>query len=165
MVVLGATTYDGQYTEIRWSNGDQWLRAISNIDFKYFTGFAEFETIDTVYELVMMSSQEASAGIPSGSPLIAWINQARLALPQASSGYLVVEGDATTDPGALSDLDALHSYFDASKDRLAQEYNQRQLELQTQLSRLSTQQPSPKPPTTINFWPIKSKLWNAGGQQ
>jgi hypothetical protein len=165
MVVLGATTYDGQYTDLRWSDGDQWVRAISNVDFKYFTGFAEFETIDTVYELVIMSSQEASAGIPSGSLLFNWINQARLNLPQTSSGYLVVEGNATADPSALSDLDALHSYFDASKDRLVQAHQQRQLELQIQLSRLSTQQPSPKPPTTINFWPIKSQLWNAGGQQ
>lgn len=152
-VFLGATTYDGQYSDIRWSNGNQWLRAISNIDFKYFTGFDEIETADTIYELIVMNGENSSSGIPASSPLVNWLNQARISLSQASASYIVVDGNATADPGALADLDAIHTYFNSNKDRLIQEYNQRLVEDEQRWLQQQAKPKGPKPPVIINYWP------------
>ena len=39
--MLGGEIYDHHLTDLRWSNGDQWLHVISNVNFDYFEGIDE----------------------------------------------------------------------------------------------------------------------------
>ena len=47
-IMLGGTVYDHQFTDLRWFNGDQWLRVISNIDFNYFSGMSKNRIFTTL---------------------------------------------------------------------------------------------------------------------
>jgi hypothetical protein len=163
-ISLGATVYDGQFSDVRWSNGDQWVRVISNINFDYLTGgMGEFETADTIYQYFLMSSDDTSAGI-SDSKMLDWLAQARLQLSPAGSSYLIVDGNAVNDPEALADLDALHAWFTANKDKIVQDYQQQAADMAAREIWRRAHPPVQKD-TIINFWPVKSRVYLKGANQ
>ena len=161
-LMLGATVYDHQFTVLRWSNGDQWVRAISNVDFNYFCGLMEFETADTIYDYFMMASNETTDS--SDGQTLTWLAQARQQLPSSVTGYIILEGNAANNPEALADLDAIHTYFSSNKEKIISDYQQRTAAWAKQ-ERWNKSHPPVQHDTVINLWPVKSSVYLKGANQ
>lgn len=85
------------------------------------------------------------------------------------SEYVVAEDETHPAPGAedLNALDALHVYYDANRQRLAEEYAKREAENAARAQWLKEHPPIPKD-TIINYWigpkPAISAKISKGGQ-
>lgn len=139
LLFLIATVYDHRITEVQWFNGQREYRVFSNIDFNHLAGVNWFETEDTEYMLLMGIRNEASALQETFS--------------HTRSEYLVPEDGTSPDPAneELTALDALHVYYDANKERLAEDYTQREAARITREKWLKEHPRVPKD-TIINFW-------------
>lgn len=163
-LMIGATIYDYQFSDVSWFDGDQWVRVISNIDFNYFTGIGEFDTADTIYQYFMASSNETGDGISLDTTTLSYLVQARLQLSSTSAGYIVVEGNPTANADALADLDALHAYFNVNRAVMIQDYRQMMAKEAAQAAWNKAHPPVIKD-TVINYWPIKSSVYLKGANQ
>lgn len=169
LLFLSATVRDRRFTEIRWTEDGRSRSAFSNIDFNLLTGSVTFETAGTVYSLmlsVMNVPTDASAATAGNAPAAPAApsagrpQAARWQIPRldqlspAHAQYLYVLDESGLAPQEkqLAALDALHLYFDANRQRLADEYAKREA------ARIVEEQqpkvpPQPKPDTMVNFWP------------
>lgn len=161
VLFLAATVFDRKLTEIRWMDNAHECRTFSNIDFNLFGGVVTFETADTVYSLLLAIVNETTEGLTdSGAPEAARPVPVQKQIPaleqfsRTQAQYLVVEDESGAAPQAkdLAALDALHLYFDANRQRLAEEFAAREAARIEQKQR--PKEPPPKPKDTIvNFWP------------
>lgn len=165
MLFLSATVYDRRVTEVRWSAQGRDYRAFSNIDFNYLAGAGEIETADTVYMLVMglgNGTSEEVAAFNQNAAAQGWPLKtlpAPESFSQTRSEYrLTGETASTAVPEALAAMDALHSFFDANRTVLLENYAKREAERITREQWLKGNPPVPKD-TVINFWPKKSTLY------
>jgi hypothetical protein len=155
-----ATVYDGKLTLIQWSSGDQTMVALSNINGDYLSTLYGFAEGNTAYEIIAFVDNESST---NADPQIAtWLKQAQNALSASVPGYVIVSG--TADGDTLQGFDALHAYFGANKNTLAQVYAQKQAQWAAEQLQLK-QHPPVRPNTVINFWPIKSSVYPTGANQ
>ncbi len=176
VLMLSATVYDRQVTELRWRSGNRDYHAWSNIDFNYLAGQGEIDTADCVYFLIMGLGNETRESVaewnrfaPEWERLAAaeglaehWETKAVPDLakfPAGRSTYLL-SGEAPTDD-SLAALDSLHRYFDANRIRLIAEYAKREA---TRIAREQWNKEHPPKPqdTVINFWPKKSTNYPTG---
>ena len=159
VLMISATVYDRRVTELRWYVGAREYRAWSNVDFNFLAGQGEIETEDSVFMLLMAISNENAEAAA-----------ARKELPAAESfsakrSEYLLEGDVKESPlpEALAPLDALHTYYDANRERLAEEYIRREAE---RIAREQWQKEHPPVPqdTVITFWPKKSRNYPTAGK-
>jgi hypothetical protein len=176
LLMLSATVYDRQVTELRWRSGNRDYHAWSNIDFNYLSGQGEIETEDCVYFLIMGLGNETRESVaewnrfaPEWERLAAaeglagqWESKAVPDLakfPAGRSAYLL-SGEAPAD-ASLAALDALHRYFDANRLRFISDYAKREEERTAREQWLKEHPPTPQD-TVINFWPKKSRNYPTG---
>ena len=161
VLMIFATVYDHRVTELRWHAGNREYRAWSNMDFNFLAGHGEIETDDSVYLLIMGLGNDSAEAVDAP-------NEKRKELPPAGtfsptrSEYLLA-GDAKEPPppDALAPMDALHTYYDANRESLAEEYIRREGERIAREQWLKEHPPVPKD-TVINFWPKKSRNYPTG---
>ncbi len=175
-LMISATVYDRQVTELRWRSGNRDYHAWSNIDFNYLAGQGEIETEDCVYFLIMGLGNETRESVaewnrfsPEWERLAAakglagqWATKAVPDLakfPAERSAYLL-SGEAPAD-ASLAALDALHRYFDANRLRLIADFAKREEERTARELRNREHPPTPQD-TVINFWPKKSRNYPTG---
>ena len=155
MLLLSATVYDHQFTEVRWNDGaGAELRAYINIDFCYFTTVTNLETADTIYNLMFAWSNDTANSLTQAGqqpPNLA-------AYPPGRSSYQIIAGDANAHPDALAALDALCIYFDANKAQMVAAYNQREADNAAHQQWL-IDHPTAQPDTVMYFWPIKGSAY------
>jgi len=163
-LMLMPTVYDHQFSDFTWTNGTGCLRVISNIDFNSLTGFEDIETPDTIYENILFTFNSASNSDGLDSQTLAYLAQARMQLSSTRAGYIIVEGNAAVNPDVLADLDAIHSYYNANKTQVITAYHQREAAWELQEAWNKAHPPIPKD-TVVNFWPIKSAVYQRGGNQ
>jgi len=170
VLMLSATVYDRQVTELRWSANGREYRAWSNSDFNLLAGQGEIETEACVYSLLMGLGNETRESVAEWNRLAAAAQ--RLAdswetktvpdlskFPVGRSTYLL-SGDAPADD-SLAALDALHRYYDAHRLRLVADYEKRKATTAAREQWLKEHPPMPEN-TVINFWPIKSRTYPTG---
>ncbi|MEI8108790.1 MAG: hypothetical protein WCI46_13335, partial [Verrucomicrobiota bacterium] len=175
-LMLSATIYDRQVTELRWRSGNRDYHVWSNINFNYLAGLGEIETEDCVYFLIMGLGNEARESVaewnrfaPEWERLAAaeglagqWATKAVPDLakfPAGRSTYLL-SGDPPADD-SLTALDALHRYFDANRLRLIADSAEREANRIAREQWTKEHPPTPQD-TVINFWPKKSRNYPTG---
>ena len=170
-LMISATVYDRQVTELRWQAGGRQYRAWSSIDFNYLAGQGEIETEDCIYFLIMGLGNETRASVadwnafaPEWQRLAAaeglagsWETKSVPDLAKFPAGRFtyLLSGEAPADD-SLAALDALHRYFDANRLRLIADYEKRTAE-RTAREQWLKEHPSVQQDTIINFWPKKSR--------
>ncbi len=147
LLFLFATVFDRDVTELHWCAGGREYRALSNIDFNYFTVLGQIETENTVYGLMLAIGNESSEALDSElGPLVSRLSNAR-------SEYILIDGKEQDVPDAsLAGLDALHVYFDAHRQKLIDAYVKREADRVAEEQWIRDHPPVPKD-TVINFWP------------
>lgn len=148
-------------TEIRLFGGQNKGAIFSNIDFNFLEGFGSFETDDAVYSLMLATSNEtADAAAERNRQLseqgaeMAW---QRIPQPeefsQSRSECIVVQDATHGVPTAeeLAALNALHVFFDANKQRLAEGYVEREATRAEEARRVQEHPPAP-PDIVIHYW-------------
>ena len=171
VLMISATVYDRRVTELRWHVGNHECRAWSNIDFNYIAGHGEIETEDTVYLLIMGIGNDSAEAVEAANQNAAAFGSSwRKELPPAErfsdkrSEYLLA--DVTKEPPpteALAPMDAIHIYYDAHRERLAEEYIRREAARTAREQWLKEHPPLPQN-TVINFWPKKSRNYPTTGK-
>lgn len=162
MLFLSTTVYDRKVTELRWFQNQRECRVFSNIDFNFLCGAGEFETEDTVYMLMMGIGNETSEQVEGFNQYArenGWPKRSQKQIPaletfsKTRSEYVVVEDEAHAAPPEedLAALDALHIYFDANKQRLVEEYTNREAARIAQEQWLKEHPPVPKD-IVFNYW-------------
>ena len=176
VLMLSATVYDRQVTELRWSANGREYRAWSNSDFNLLAGQGEIETEACVYSLIMGLGNETRASVAAWNRLAPeWERLAAAQgladsweiktvpdlskFPIGRSTYLL-SGDAPADE-SLAALDALHRYYDTHRLRLVADYEKRKATNAAREQWLREHPPMPEN-TVINFWPIKSRTYPTG---
>ena len=176
VLMLSATVYDRQVTELRWQVGQRQYRAWSNLDFNYLAGLGEIETADCVYFLIMALGNETRESVAEWNRFAPeWERQAAAQglaeqweiktvpdlakFPAGRSTYLL-SGEAPADD-SLAALDALHRYFDTHRLRLIADYTQREATRTAREQWLKEHPPVPQD-TVIHFWPKKSNNYPTG---
>lgn len=158
-LLLTATVYDRQLTELRWFDGQRWLRAFTNIDFNQFGAYAQFETGDTSYAFPIFTYNERTLSAPAlfDTATLTMLAQARQRLPILSpltytrSSYFLVDASFADNPDSIAALNALHAFYDANRARLIQQY-QAQLADEVTRTKVSREHPPVEGDTVINFW-------------
>ncbi|MDD5262889.1 MAG: hypothetical protein PHD76_13675 [Methylacidiphilales bacterium] len=165
-IMIGATVHDHQMTDLRWFDGDQWVRALSNFDFNYLTDTLEFESDNTIYEFFLITADMASDYLANDNhnQTLQWLAQARRQLPSNGIGYWIVDGNAVNNPATVAGLDDLHAYFNANKDQLVSDYQKRTADWERQ-ERWNKAHPPVRQDTVINFWPVKSSVYKKSSNQ
>jgi hypothetical protein len=152
-LLFWATVYDGKLTVLRWSNGDENMVALTNVNFDYVAGLYGFVEGDTFYQIIPFLDDESSTD--ADPETAGWLKQAQNALPPLVPGYMIVSGTATAD--VLQGLNALDIYFGANQNDLVQAYSARQAAFAAEQLQLKLHPPV-RPNTVINYWRIKSSV-------
>lgn len=174
-LMIIATVYDHQVSDLRLSGLNGPFQAFSNIDFNYLNGVQGFETDDTVYSCFIIVDNQTSSSLASTDPESAELAQVRTALPDLQSApagtasqYAVADGTAETNADATNALSTLHLFYDTYAAQLILGYQQR-IAAAAQAALQQSQNPPVPKDTVINFWPIKSTVFPAtptsGGNQ
>ena len=171
VLMIFATVYDHRVTELRWSVGNRQYRAWSNIDFNYLAGHGKIETADSVYLIIMGLGNDSTEAIEAANQDAAARGSTwRKELPaadrfssQRSEYRLADAGKETPPPAALAPLDALHTYYDANREHLAEEYLRHEAERTAREQWLKEHPPKPQD-TVIRFWPKKSRNYPTTGK-
>ncbi len=164
---LSATVHDHKFSEIRWMDGTHRWSALSNMDFNLLEALGNIETTDTEYTLLMAIGNEGnqSAGAGESPERDAAGDQAEKAAVNAKhfpllekrsttrAQYVVVEEEPGATPSAkdLALLDALHLYYDANRQRLADEHAKR-VTANAERAQWLKEHPPVKKDTVINYW-------------
>lgn len=172
VLMISATVYDCRVTELRWYFGQREYRAWSNIDFNYLAGQGEIETEDSIYWLIMGLGNDTAESVAAANERAAaegwnWHKELPPAdrFPPNRAEYILAGGSNDPKPPseALAPLDALHSYYEANRERLADEYVKREAAQLAREKWLKEHPPIPKD-TVIHFWPKKSRNYPTGGK-
>lgn len=174
VLFLSATVYDRKVTEVRWFNSQGECKIFSNIDFNLLSGLGGFETPGTSYTLLMGLGNETRAERLEYNRSLTkedLKNDLQLDVPPlpsefspARAEYIVAEDGAHKPPTAedLTALNALHVYFDANRQRLADKYVKRQAARVERERWLKAHPPVPKD-IVVNYWRKPNELPKAEG--
>ena len=155
VLFLSATVYDRKVTEIRWLGAQGECRIFSNIDFNLLSGMGGFETDETAYSLMLALDDQTAA--EAAAKRAAKVFGKQIPQPEEFSAtqaeYIVAEDAARKPPTAedLTALNALHVYFDANKQRLAESYLLREKANVERQRELKEHPPAPRD-TVIHYW-------------
>ncbi len=168
-IMLSATVYDRQFTELRWTyEGEQFL-AYSSVDFNFLRGVTDFETDDAFYFFFLGIGNEDSETIEERNRLAkeqGWEGYVETQIPEppaftpgraeyaiVSDDPAIIKRDEVFDP-----IDALHAYFEQNERRLRIEY-QRTEALNEARKRYEAANPEEPKDTVINFWPVRGSVY------
>lgn len=155
VLFLFATVYDRKVTEVRWFGAQGECRIFSNIDFNLLAGTGGFETDETVYSLMLVLDNRTVA--EAAAKRAAKAGGKQIPQPEEFSAtraeYIVAEDAARKPPAAedLTVLNALHVYFDANRQRLAESYLLREKANAERQRELKARPPAPQD-TVIHYW-------------
>jgi hypothetical protein len=161
VLFLSATVYDRQVTEVRCFAGQREIKIFTNIDFNLLTGQGGFETDDTVYALILGLGNETRGEVDAFNERAAkegWPQSTLKQIPmpesfsKTRSEYVVADGDESKAPPEemLKAFDALHTFYDANQQRLAEDYAKRETARIERERWLKEHPPVPKD-TVINY--------------
>ena len=108
----------------------------------------------------MMTSDMSSDELAGDAQTLSYLAQAKLQLSSTTAGYIIVEGNASDNSDALTELDALHNYFNANKAQMISDYQKRTAAWARQAA-WSKAHPPVQHDTVINFWKINGGLKGA----
>ena len=174
VLFLSATVYDRQVTDVRWFNALGEHRIYSNIDFNLVAGMGRFETPDTSYTLLMgLGNDNRAERIEYNRSLTKedLQNDLQLDVPPpptefspVRAEYIVAEdrGHKPLTAEDLAALEALHVFFDANKQQLAENYSQREKANAERQRWLKEHPPAPKD-IVIHYWRKPSERPKAEG--
>jgi hypothetical protein len=161
VLFLSATVYDRQVTEVRWWAGQREIKIFTNIDFNLVAGIGGFETDDTVYTLIMGLGNETREEIEAFNEQAAksgWPARSFKQVPpldsfrKTRSEYILADDQGKELPEEVTKaLDALHTFYDANRQRLAEHYAKREAARIERERWLKEHPPVPKD-TVINYW-------------
>lgn len=155
MLMVSATVYDHQFSELRWYGGNTpELRVYANIDFTLFAGVTEIETADAVYMLIFGLGTDTAASITQAGHPPPDLSQ----FPANHAGYQIIQGNATDYPEDMAALNALCAYYDANKTQMLADYQQREAANAAHQQWLKDHPPV-QPDTVINYWPVKNSVF------
>ena len=150
VLFLSATVYDREVTQLSWFGEGGECRAFSNIDFNFLNGLGEIETDDTVYTILLGLGNESRAAAAAQIP---FLNQFS---PTRAEYFVVGENGTPATVEALAGLDALHTYYNANRVKLAEDYKKREATRVKRETWLKAHPPVPRD-TVINFWPADNR--------
>jgi hypothetical protein len=159
---LSATVYDRQITEVRWFAGQREFRIFTNIDFNLLSGQGGFETDDTVYTLILGLGNETRREVDAFNERAfkeGWPQRSLRQIPtpesfnKTRSEYTVAGGDGSKTPPEeiLRAFNALHTFYDANRQRLEEDYAKQEAARVERERWLKEHPPAPKD-TLINYW-------------
>lgn len=162
VLFLSATVYDHKVTEISGMEDGRAWRVFSNIDFNLLSGAVTFESADTDYSLLLavnnMSRQFGQPLKADNLQDLEAVNTENIPaldkLSATQAQYIVADDVDGATPSAkkLAAFDALHVFYDANCQQLADAYAKREAARFEQESKPKVQPPKP-PDTVVNFWP------------
>lgn len=167
MLLLSASVYEHAVTELRWHQQGRAYRAYSNIDFHHLEDLSEIETAGTIYQLIIAldafttAEVEAFNSSVSAKGLSAKLRK-HIPPPETfTSGrpeYVLVAdpADAPIPAEVTAMLDALHNYYEANQQTLADQAAQRAAERTTGAAAARAQPAKPKR-TVIQFWRVPDR--------
>jgi len=166
-IMLSATVYDREFTELRWSHGGERYLAYSSIDFNFMRGFTEFETGGAVYSFLLGIGNESTGDIGELNRLALKPGREGLVerqIPQkpvftpgraeyvvVSDDPAIIERDDVFDP-----IDALHTNFELNETRLRIRH-QRAEALEEARKRYEAANPVEPQDIVINFYPLSER--------
>lgn len=162
VLFLSATVYDRQVTEVRCFAGQREFKIFTNIDFNLLSGQGGFETNDTVYTLLLGLGNETREEVEAFNERAAkegWPQHSFKQIPapesfsKIRSEYTVADGDESKAPpeAILKAFDALHTFYDANRQRLAEDYAKREI-ARVERERWLEEHPPVAKDTVINYW-------------
>ena len=168
-VMLYVTVHDRRMTELRWFDEElqHEYRALSDIDFYYFSGLDHFEYKGITYLLAMCVGNDVGESAQGFDLRAAGYGTAKAihdtVVPLAKSGrtrsqYFLPQNEARPPAKALAALDALHAYYDTNHAQMIADYERREQESAAHEAWLRTHPPV-RPDTVINYWPVKSRVY------
>lgn len=168
-IMLSATVYDRQFTELRWNHEGEQFVAYSSIDFNFMRGVTDFETDGAFYFFFLGIGNEDTETIEERNRLAkeqGWEGYIETHIPQMPAFTLgraeyaivaddpnIIKRDEVFDP-----IDALHAYFEQNERRLRIEY-QRTEALNDARKRYQAANPEEPKDTVINFWPVRGSVY------
>ncbi len=141
-----ASVYAGPVTIVTWQAGEQSYQAYSNIDFRQLEGLSEIETATAVCSWFCIPFECDGETLP---PTLL----GKLRLSATTTEYVVdaTESDMDADPEAFAVLDAIHSYYEENRIKLAARYEARRAEQAAQEAAAELNPPV-QPDTTVYLW-------------
>ena len=157
VLFLSATVYDREVTQLRWFGEGGEFQAFSNIDFNFLSGLGVIETDDTVYSILMgLGNESRAAASEQNRTATAQVPLLNQFSPKRAEYFVVEDKAKPATAEALAGIDALHRYYDANRERLAEDYKQREAARVEREIWLKAHPPIPRD-TVINFWPADTK--------
>jgi hypothetical protein len=163
-LLVSATVFNHQITEISWSQNGVTYRGYSNIDFSLLDGLTQFTSADTVYTLLLVLTVPGANPHTGTPPAVPSIPQLPALTPTQSDYVIVAENGQTPPDDAFTPMDDLHAYFDAHRDDLATLHAQYQANLAAQ-AQWQKDHPVVPQDTVISFWPIRSNVYPGAQSQ
>ncbi|MEI8313651.1 MAG: hypothetical protein WCH98_23120 [Verrucomicrobiota bacterium] len=156
---LGVTVYDGQFSEVRWREGEQENMVWSNVNFFHFTSLTDLETETAYYSLMFSGSETTSEQVRVLNAEAQSLSEI-IGLPPSELPPLSKTGPKWMSAGKLSEaavraMEDLHDYYQIHGAVMAEDYNRRVAEAKAQEEWEKAHPPVPQD-TTINFFPIRS---------
>jgi hypothetical protein len=148
-LLVSATVFNHQISEISWTVNGVTYRGYSNIDFSILDGLTQFTSADTIYSLMLLVTVPAINPRTGAAPAVPSIPQLP-ALTPLQSDYVVVAENGQNPPEDTS-MDDLHGFFDANRDGIAAFHVQHQADIAAQLQ-WAKDHPPVAHDTVINFW-------------
>ena len=168
-LMLSATVYDHEFSELRWHHEGQQYIAWSNVDFNYLRVLTEIETEKANYLFFLSISNESTEKIEELNELAKekgsenYIQESIPELPEFTKGiyeYFVVAQDDTIkrSEDAYIPVDALHDYYAENEKHLKIEYKRNEA-LHEARKRYKDQHPKKPDEPIINFWPGRGSVY------
>jgi len=165
-VIISATVYDRQWTELRWHHQGEAFVAYSNIDFNFLRSVTHFETATASYFFIMAIANMPGTGVPEHPdkgrpqevtrpdlPAIPAFTPGRAEYAVLSADPSIIERNEVFDP-----IDALHAWFEQREPSLRIEYQRTQAINEAQ-KRHEARYPKEPPDTRIHFWPVRGSVY------
>jgi hypothetical protein len=155
---LSVTVYDGMFSELRWWDDGHENVVWSNVNFLHFSPFADLETKDAYYSVMLWGWETTSEAIRT------WNAEAKLpselmALPPRGLPALATAGPqwvavGSLTQGAVRAMKDFHERYRVHGATLAADYRRREQEARAHQEWLWANPPVPRD-SVINFFPIR----------
>lgn len=156
---LSVTVFDGTFSELRWWDEGHENVVWSNVNFLHFSPFADLETKDAYYSVMLWGWETTSEEMRSLNALAKSPSE-MIVLPPARLPALSAAGPRWIASGKLTEqairaMRDFHDYYRIHGSTLAADYHRREEEARAHEAWLRANPPQPKD-TTVTFFPIKS---------
>lgn len=156
---LLCAVYDGEFTEVEWYEGGQWVSFLSTINFHYLSPLSDFETPGSYYSIFMglgdCGREEFALFAGNASAPRPWPSGLLQRQKQTGKSVWRILAQGPESRGAVQAIEELHRYFDAHRDKLTGEYEEGEAARLAREQWLKEHPPVPKD-TVINYFPIRS---------